>query len=144
MVDVLFMGLFIHAVQTGVNNDKYVMRAFINIVTEAAADRATYIRASEAVEEFERRGSPEEVGVILRASEQGIQLIQITSTARRQGKAGETLRAICAIADEYQLPIFLIVAPNNGEPMSYDDLTAWYTRHGFEMLRNDVMKRTPR
>lgn len=81
------------------------------------------------------------VEIGLRPSKVGeaVYIMKIRSSQRGEGRASYALQALCKLADEYQLDLFLEVEQSDG--LNSEQLAEWYWRYGFrgnlkEMVRS--------
>ena len=81
------------------------------------------------------------VVVGLRPSKTGdcVYLMKIRSTDRGKGLASETLAAICDIADQFAIDLFLEVEESDG--MSVSQLAEWYWRFGFRGTTSEMIRK---
>lgn len=65
--------------------------------------------------------------------------VNVPMAHRGKGIASKLLRQCCADADQLGITLWLEIASSDG--LSYDQLEAWYLRHGFK--GNMIYKRKP-
>lgn len=66
--------------------------------------------------------------------------INVPEKYRGQGIASQLLRDIIAEADREQVRLYLEIVPTGG--LNYDQLDAWYRRHGFKPWKG-ILRRLP-
>ena len=66
--------------------------------------------------------------------------INVPRQHRGQGHGSALLKRVCEEADKDQVTLFLEVLPSG--PLDYDQLVAWYERHGFKYHRG-IYRRRP-
>lgn len=66
--------------------------------------------------------------------------INVPQAFRGQGHARELLRRVCADADLEGVTLWLEISSSDG--LDYDQLEAWYVRHGFKPL-GGIYRRKP-
>jgi predicted GNAT family N-acyltransferase len=72
---------------------------------------------------------------------QVITRINVPISSRGQGVARRLLAQILKDADESKTTLFLEISPSDG--LSFEQLKAWYARHGFERWKG-LYRRLPR
>lgn len=65
--------------------------------------------------------------------------INIPAAYRGQGYGTQLLRSITQAADEAGVDLSLEIMPSG--PLDYDDLEAWYKRHGFTQIGDNIYYR---
>lgn len=68
--------------------------------------------------------------------------INVPHEHRGKGLGTKLLRRILEDADKAFVILALEPSPSDG--LNYDQLTAWYSRHGFELTQSGYMLRSPR
>jgi ribosomal protein S18 acetylase RimI-like enzyme len=68
--------------------------------------------------------------------------INVPAPHRGKGHGSTMLKRILADADAKQATLYLEVSPSDG--LDYEELFAWYTRHGFKRVRSGYLRRLPR
>lgn len=66
--------------------------------------------------------------------------INVPKAARGRGHARRLLDRILEDADHFRVTLFLEISPSDG--LDFDQLEAWYMRHGFERY-DDYYRRRP-
>ncbi len=70
--------------------------------------------------------------------------ISTSGTVRKEGHATELLKQVVALADQYGITLYANAYPIKkalyDRPMPQDALTAWYVRHGFEVVEEPAQR----